>query len=58
MDKHGYYECETTPGLWHHQCLPITFVLLVDNFGVEYVRECHTRHLQMELEENHKITMD
>ena len=35
--NHGYYKCTTTPGLWHHNWLPITFVLLVDDFGVEYV---------------------
>ena len=35
--KHGYYECATTPVLWRHQWSPITFVLLVDDFGVEYV---------------------
>ena len=32
--KHGYYECATTPGLWRHQWCPVTFVLLVDDFGV------------------------
>ena len=50
--KHGYYECATTIRLWLHQCRPIIFVLLVDDFGVEYVGERHTRHLQMALEEN------
>ena len=56
--KHGYYECATTIRLWLHQCRPIIFALLVDDFGVEYVRERHASHLQMALEENYKITMD
>ena len=34
--KHGYYECATTPGLWGHKWRPVTFVLIVDNFGVQY----------------------
>ena len=58
ITKHGYYECAIAPGSWSHQWHIITFVLLVDDFGVEYVRERHARHLQMALEENYEITMD
>ena len=47
-----------TPVFWRHQWNPITFVLLFDDFGVEYVGERHARHLQMALEENYAITMD
>ena len=28
LAKHGYYECERTPGLWKHEWRPITFVLV------------------------------
>ena len=45
--KNGYYKCDTTPGLWRHQWHPITFVLIVDDFGVEYFGEHYARHLQM-----------
>ena len=58
IGNHSYYECATTPGLWRHQWHPITFVLLVDDFGSEYVAERHSRHLQMTLKENYDITMD
>ena len=58
ISKHGYYECATIPGLWRHQLCPIIFVLLVDDFGVEYVGDRHAHHLQMALEENYEITMD
>ena len=37
LEKAGYYEAATTPGLWCHKFRPIQFVLLVDNFGIEYV---------------------
>ena len=37
LEKAGYYDTATTPGLWCHKWLPIQFVLLVDNFGIEYV---------------------
>ncbi len=32
----GYYECIETPGLWKHETRPLTFTLVVDNFGVKY----------------------
>ena len=37
LEKAGYYEAVTTPGLWCHKWRPIQFVLLVDNFGIKYV---------------------
>ena len=37
LEKAGYYESATTPGLWSHKWRPIQFVLLVNNFGIEYV---------------------
>jgi len=27
------YECINTPGLWRHEWRPITFTLVVDDFG-------------------------
>jgi hypothetical protein len=35
----GYYECVNTPGFWYHESQPITFTLVVDNFGVKYVKK-------------------
>jgi hypothetical protein len=31
----GYYKCINTPGLWQHEFCPLTFMLVVDDFGVE-----------------------
>ncbi len=42
---HGHYECTHTPGLWRHLTRPISFTLVVDNFGVKYVRKEHDQHL-------------
>jgi hypothetical protein len=39
LAPHGYYECKHTPGLWKHITCPISFTLVVDNFGVEYERQ-------------------
>ena len=37
LEKAGYYEAATTPSLWCHKWHPIKFVLLVNDFGIEYV---------------------
>ena len=37
LEKSNYYEAATTPGLWKQKWRPIQFVLIVDDFGVEYV---------------------
>ncbi len=35
LKPHGYYKCVNTSGLWRHTTSPITFSLVVDNFGVK-----------------------
>ena len=41
---HGYCECSNTPGPWKHKTRPISFMLVVDNFGVKYVGKEHVDH--------------
>ena len=41
----GYYEVPHTPGLWNHISQPVSFTLVVDNFGVKYVGEENIQHL-------------
>ena len=45
LEKAGYYEAATTPGLWCHKWRPIQFVLLVDDFGIKYVGKEYALHL-------------
>ncbi len=45
LELEGYFEAASTPGLWHHKRRPIQFCLIVDDFGVEYVRIEHFNHL-------------
>ena len=45
LEKEGYYEARNTPGLWRQKWRPIQFVLVVDDFGVEYVGKQHADHL-------------
>ena len=37
LEKAGYFEAVTTPGLWKHKWQPIQFSLIVYDFDIEYV---------------------
>ena len=58
IEKAGYYEAATTPGLWSHKCHYIQFVILVDSFGIKYVGKEHALHLLKTIEQNYEITTD
>ncbi len=40
-----YYESANTPGLWRHESWPLTFTLVVDNFGIKFVNIADVDHL-------------
>ena len=54
--KHGYKQYKLTLGFWKHKGRPICFTLVVDDFGVKYVRKEHARHLVSVLKEHCKIS--
>ena len=56
--SHKYYKCVNTPGLWQHEWRPITFTLVVDDFGVKYVGEKHAQQLSECLKEKYKLVED
>ena len=58
LSAHGYFQCTTTPGLWRRKWRPILFVLIVDDFGIEYVDKVHAEHLLTALRIHYKITTD
>ena len=45
LSSYGYAPVCQTPGLWCHTWLPISFCLVVDDFGVKYISKEHTNHL-------------
>jgi hypothetical protein len=55
---HGYYECTHTPGLWRHLTCPISFTLVVDDFGVKCVGKEHVNHSIECLRESYELTKD
>ena len=50
LAPHGYHPCPRTPGLWSHATRPVTFCLVVDDFGVKYVGQQHVDHLRQALQ--------
>ena len=47
-----------TPGLWKHVSRPISFTLVVDDFGVKYVGKQHAIHLTNALKTTYQISED
>ena len=58
LEKHGYQQSKLTPGFWKHKWRPISFSLVVDDFGVKYVGKQHVMHLIQALKEHYKISQD
>eukprot|EP00804_Cyclotella_cryptica_P015897 CCRYP_006383-RA/>CCRYP_006383-RA protein AED:0.07 eAED:-0.04 QI:0/0/0/1/0/0/2/0/1375 len=58
LAPHGYYEVAHTPGLWRHVTRPISFTLVVDDFGVKYEGQEHAQHLVDTLKKYYKLAED
>ena len=56
-DAH-YYEIATTPGLCSYKWRSILFVLIVEYFGLEYVRKQDADNLASVLKNHHGISQD
>lgn len=58
LSPHDYYKCANTPGLWWHEWRPISFTLVVNDFGVKYVGKEHADHLVQCISEKYKLVED
>ena len=58
LAKKGYFEMPHTPGLWKHVSRPISFTLIVDDFGVKYVGKQHADHLLAAIKEDYTVSVD
>ena len=54
LNAKGYRQSTLTPGFWTHDWRPISFTLVVDDFGVKYVGEEHAQHLLNAIQEDYK----
>ena len=58
LTAHGYYQSTLIPWLWCHWWRQILFVLVVNDFGIKYVRPEYTQHVVNVLEEHYIIAKD
>jgi hypothetical protein len=58
LAPHGYRQTKFTPGLWAHDTLPVTFSLVVDDFGVKYEGLANAHHLINALEQHYTVSKD
>jgi hypothetical protein len=54
----GYFEHRKTPGLWTHVSRPISFTLVVDDFGVKYVNKEDADHLVASIKSTYTLSED
>jgi hypothetical protein len=56
--KAGHQQSKITPGYWGQDWRPISFTLVVDDFGVKYTNKDDVKHLVSVLKQNCKINVD
>ena len=54
----GYRQSKVTPGCWRHEWRPISFSLVVDDFGVKYINKTDIDHLTSVLRQDYEIDTD
>ena len=58
LAKHGYNKLKHTPGLFKHGTRPISFTLVVDDFGIKYEGAEHLKHLLDILKSFYNVEVD
>jgi len=58
LHKEGYSQSKVTPGYWRHSWRPISFSLVVDDFGVKYINKEDVEHLIGVLKQDYEIDTD
>jgi hypothetical protein len=58
LAKEGYRPTQHTRGLWKHDTRLVSFLLVVDGFGVKYVGREHAEHLMACIKKNYEISSD
>jgi hypothetical protein len=56
LNEYGFHQSNYTNGLWKHETRPITFALVVDDFGVKYTRNEDVEYLKEALTANNPAT--
>ena len=58
LPKAGYTHSATTPGYWKHQRQPLSFTLVVNDFGVKCINQTDAEHLPVVLKNDYEYVTD
>ena len=58
LSLHGYYQSILTPGLWCNRWRNIMFCLVVDDFGIQYVKQQDADHLISSVKAHYQVKID
>ena len=58
LKPHGYYPLKRSPGLWLYETRPISFTLVVDNFGVKYINKIDVNNLFDIIKTKYSVKLD
>jgi hypothetical protein len=58
LNKAGYQQSKITPGYWQHDWRPISFTLVINDFGVKYIDKNNVEHLMSILKQDYTIDTD
>ena len=58
LKKYGYIESTHTPGYWKHLWKPISWTLIVDDFGFKYTNKRHVDELLKIMSQWYVMKMD
>jgi hypothetical protein len=58
LHKAGYRQSKVTLGYWRHDWHPISFTLVVNNFGVKYINKDDVEHLISVLQQDYEVDTD
>eukprot|EP00804_Cyclotella_cryptica_P023552 CCRYP_018913-RA/>CCRYP_018913-RA protein AED:0.17 eAED:0.19 QI:0/0/0/1/0.25/0/5/0/1080 len=58
LNAEGYFQSKIVPGFWKHDTRDLQFVLVVDDFGIKYLREEDLDHLIATLKKHYDVALD
>eukprot|EP00804_Cyclotella_cryptica_P025162 CCRYP_013004-RA/>CCRYP_013004-RA protein AED:0.54 eAED:0.46 QI:0/-1/0/1/-1/0/1/0/96 len=58
LNAEGYFQSKIVPSFWKHNTRDLQFVLVVDDFGIKYLREEDLDHLIATLRKHYDVALD
>jgi len=58
LNTEGYFQSKVVPGLWKHKDRNTTFELVVDDFGIKYIKQTDLNHLITSLRKYYEVSVD